>query len=406
MGRQTSRIWYQQKDHKEMVTYNGRKPQYHDSAWIWKGNRFQLVWKKLYTAVADPIIGVEFDIDWIPYKVGDYFVGSRTQNTWRSPFGTVSKIHKSTHAVTELLEGGLTSIVQFSGISEDGRIAVTRNDDNKMRLIDVESGNIILSREIELPDDPSSEYYSSQDFYAAIHHKFMFQAGDHYCFETPTMEVLPQPPHLMRTSITRIYRDLFNNIIGYVPSCRYVTTISMGSYWQSVYGLRRDPNTYVYTFVELIAWGAPDYQCELISEKSFPFNTVGNTFYYMDNGHLIMGNPFVDSHTYYVFEIPSLDYFTIDISEIENATVDDGLLTVSPSGNTIIYQSNYIEPGESSYKSYKKDKDEEHWHELICSNASYNFQGGHFDLTDDSVFFARWDDNGQDKYQAYKLRQG
>lgn len=180
----------------------------------------------------------------------------------------------------------------------------------------------------------------------------------------------------------------------------------MGSYWQSVYGLRRDPNTYVYTFVELIAWGAPDYQCELISEKSFPFNTVGNTFYYMDNGHLIMGNPFVDSHTYYVFEIPSLDYFTIDISEIENATVDDGLLTVSPSGNTIIYQSNYIEPGESSYKSYKKDKDEEHWHELICSNASYNFQGGHFDLTDDSVFFARWDDNGQDKYQAYKLRQG
>ena len=47
MGRQSSRIWYQQHDHKEMVTFNGSSYQYHDKAYIWNGSSFDLVWEKL-----------------------------------------------------------------------------------------------------------------------------------------------------------------------------------------------------------------------------------------------------------------------------------------------------------------------------------------------------------------------
>jgi len=47
MGRQSSRIWYQNKDHKEMVTWDGTRFQYHDKAYIWDGNAFVLVWEKL-----------------------------------------------------------------------------------------------------------------------------------------------------------------------------------------------------------------------------------------------------------------------------------------------------------------------------------------------------------------------
>lgn len=49
MGRQSSRIWLANNtDHKEMVTWNGSGFQYHDKAYIWNGNTFELVWQKLY----------------------------------------------------------------------------------------------------------------------------------------------------------------------------------------------------------------------------------------------------------------------------------------------------------------------------------------------------------------------
>ena len=48
MGRQSSRIYFQGQDHKEMVTWNGTGYQYHDQAWIWDGSGFELVWEKLY----------------------------------------------------------------------------------------------------------------------------------------------------------------------------------------------------------------------------------------------------------------------------------------------------------------------------------------------------------------------
>ena len=47
MGRQSSRIYFNQQDHKEMVTWNGSSYQYHDKAYIWNGNQFELVWEKL-----------------------------------------------------------------------------------------------------------------------------------------------------------------------------------------------------------------------------------------------------------------------------------------------------------------------------------------------------------------------
>lgn len=48
MGRQSARIYYQGLDHKEMVTWDGTKYQYHDKAYIWdsKTHSFQLVWEK------------------------------------------------------------------------------------------------------------------------------------------------------------------------------------------------------------------------------------------------------------------------------------------------------------------------------------------------------------------------
>jgi hypothetical protein len=47
MGRQSSRIYFNGQDHKEMVTWDGTKYQYHDKAYIWNGNAFELVWEKL-----------------------------------------------------------------------------------------------------------------------------------------------------------------------------------------------------------------------------------------------------------------------------------------------------------------------------------------------------------------------
>lgn len=50
MGRQSARIYYQGLDHKEMVTWDGTKYQYHDKAYIWNSqtSSFELVWEKLY----------------------------------------------------------------------------------------------------------------------------------------------------------------------------------------------------------------------------------------------------------------------------------------------------------------------------------------------------------------------
>lgn len=50
MGRQSARIYYQGLDHKEMVTWDGTKYQYHDKAYIWNSqtSSFELVWEKYH----------------------------------------------------------------------------------------------------------------------------------------------------------------------------------------------------------------------------------------------------------------------------------------------------------------------------------------------------------------------
>ena len=48
MGRQSARIYFNGKDHKEMVTWDGSQFVYHDKAYIWTGSDFELVWEKLY----------------------------------------------------------------------------------------------------------------------------------------------------------------------------------------------------------------------------------------------------------------------------------------------------------------------------------------------------------------------
>ena len=48
MGRQSSRIYFNGQDHKEMVVWDGTRFVYHDKAYIWTPQGFELVWEKLY----------------------------------------------------------------------------------------------------------------------------------------------------------------------------------------------------------------------------------------------------------------------------------------------------------------------------------------------------------------------
>lgn len=410
MGRQTSRIWYQQKDHKEMVTYNGSTPQYHDSAWIWNGSSFELVWKKLYGAMADPIIGVEFGDQFIPYKSGDYYVGHR----YNYIYGDIAKIEKDSHTLTPLLEGDYGNLVSFGGIAKDGRMIAIRGN---LYVIDIDSSNILLSRPIEVVGNPD-DYRSSRDFQATLHHKYMYRDNNRYRYETPTTG----EERRSYTSLTDAYLSPINHAGGVGSLCLHIRTISMGSRFQTQYGLRFDT---VYpqaaTFVEILSMGHPvtagnineeEWWSEIIEEKEFPFRTNGGMNFYMDNDHLIVAADEIwNTTTYYICEIPSLDYFEVDVSEIEGAN-NTGELTVSPSGNTIIYTKQTSEQ-DHTYKYYKKDKNDEHWEELLCSDASYSYNYTGYrprvDLVDDSIFFMMRNKTvGQNiinVYQAYKLRQ-
>lgn len=412
MGRQTSRIWYQQKDHKEMVTYNGGKPQYHDSAWIWTGNSFQLVWKKLYSAIADPIIGIEFYKGFIPYKVGNYYVGNAGTN---QIYGEIQKVDKDTHNYSQLLEADVDNKVSLGGVAKDGRIIAVKSEQNRLYVIDVDSATILLATDINVVGD-SYNYKENTDYFASIHHKYMFSNNGQYRYEAPTTGREGK----VYTDLTDAYISL--HYAGGVGSlCPHVTTILMGSSFQTQYGIRTATvSPYRATFVEILSMGHPttigniqeeEWWSEIILEKEFPFDTNGGMNYYMDNGHLIIAEHVWNPTLYYIVEIPSLEYFTVDVSEITDAN-NYSPISVSPSGNTIIYQCSHAEQ-DHTYKYYKKDKNDEHWQELLCSNASYDFdrtqESNSFDLVDDSVFFMK---RGKtvgarvyDVYQAYKLRQ-
>ena len=47
MGKQSSRIYFNGLDHKEMVIWDGSQYVYHDKAYIWNGSEYELVWQKL-----------------------------------------------------------------------------------------------------------------------------------------------------------------------------------------------------------------------------------------------------------------------------------------------------------------------------------------------------------------------
>lgn len=403
MGKQTSRILWQNQDHKEMVTYINNKPQYHDSAWIWKNNKFELVWKKLYSAMADPIIGLMFHDDFIPYKLGDYYVGN-IGTQW--VYGDIGKIHKDTLEETTLLQSSVSNKIQFGAVARDGRIIALRNN---LYVIDVDSADILLSRPIEVRGD-SYNYKINYDYYATLHHKYMYSYnGLTYRYESPTSG----RERKNYVDITTVFLPPLSIVNGYGSLCNRIQSISMGSYLQTQYGIRfADTSPYTATFVEMVAWGEDyDYRVEVLDEKSFPFDTNGGMTHYMDNDHLIIAEHVWNPTIYYVVDIPSLEYFEVDVSEIADAD-NYGELTVSPSGNTIIYQRTLPEP-DNTYKYYKKDKDDAHWEELLCSdsNYSYNYSSNYpsFDLVDDSVFFMKRRitvaSNIYEVYQAYKLRQ-
>lgn len=153
MGRQSSRIYWQGKDHKEMVVWDGSKFQYHDKAYIWNGSSFELVWEKLkYTVIADKIDGLEFE-KFVPYETENYYVGFYYYNDFSSPphtefpFNTLIRIDKKTYQKEALIT---TDNTRFGGFV-DSKIFLFNNYTYKhpystALIYDVENKTIIMNK--------------------------------------------------------------------------------------------------------------------------------------------------------------------------------------------------------------------------------------------------------------------
>ena len=156
MGRQSSRIWWQNKDHKEMVTWDGTNYQYHDKAYIWDGNAFELVWEKLkYGQQANSIEALKFATTMDPRESTRYFFGFDPEIT-----NKLIRVRKGSYTKSDLLT---TERTHFAGSTRDGKLLLLKEYVNNRSLFDsgllydIDNGSPMVATDVDyLNHDPVS----------------------------------------------------------------------------------------------------------------------------------------------------------------------------------------------------------------------------------------------------------
>lgn len=174
MGRQSSRIWYQNKDHKEMVTWNGSRFQYHNKAYIWNNGAFQLVWEKLpYGQQATSIAALKFATTMDLRESSNYFFGFDPDTP-----NKLIRVSKGSFNKSDLIT---TERTHFAGTTKDGKVLLLKQWSGSPTVFesglfyDVDNGRALIATDVDYTDtDPVSESRN------IIFPSYLAQSGGNY----------------------------------------------------------------------------------------------------------------------------------------------------------------------------------------------------------------------------------
>lgn len=412
MGRQSSRIYWQGQDHKEMVTWNGREFQYHDKAYIWTGNAFQLVWEKLaYTAIADKIDGLVFANNFVPYESANYYVGFYYYDSFNTEFpqNTLIRVDKEDYGKESLIT---TERTTFGGFVNSKIFLYVYDTESRPQkkgglIYDVENNAPIMATDSFLSNGLTTDY-------GKYTHKIATENNGNIS-SMCTVAVNDS------SGTTKYYASYVIANPNQVSCGEHSSIIPMCTATNSQYRVAQPIDGIDYygidgtgQYVAVIRdWG--EGYSEIISEQSLiDITGIQPDYYndwYFDNGFIVLtpdlwvGLPWKDTAIVDLRQMKMVK--KINLSDIARQVGTGGVssqnFNVHPKSAEFIY---HIRDTNNTYKKDFDDEDTDAWKTVdYRPSRPGNQQISNVCYMNDDVFFVLETYNGTSRWQGYKFRK-